>query len=173
MRKENFSIKQFLFIVLLAILITSCGTQIKKANISPTPTLDEKIILQESLNQLLGFDNQNVPRLIKIGYDVPERADITITWGLNDYESQASRKVHAQIDATNILQVLEANKTRFVYVILIGIFSTQDEYGNITKIEAINLGFNKSKLDQVNWQEFQYSNIYDLADLAYIADEWK
>jgi hypothetical protein len=41
------------------------------------------------------------------------------------------------------------------------------------KYTAISLGFNKSKLDKVDWEDFQPSDVYELADVADIADEWK
>jgi hypothetical protein len=63
--------------ILLSIFIVSCGTQ--AITPSPVATLDEKIVLYESINQVLGSDNQNAPRLTKISYDVPERSDIAIT----------------------------------------------------------------------------------------------
>ena len=49
----------------------------------------------------------------------------------------------------------------------------QDRYGNVAEIQAMSLGFNKSKLDKINWEDFQPSDIYDLADVADIADEWE
>jgi hypothetical protein len=140
---------------------------------SPATTLDPKIILRESIVETLGTGNRNLPRLTKISYSDPEAGDITITWAINENASRNSTKADAQIDATNILKALGENKTRFIYVILIGTFSTQDEHGNAVAMQAMSLGFNKSKLDRVNWEDFQPSNIYDLADVADVEDEWK
>jgi hypothetical protein len=167
--------------VLLSILVAGCGTQITKTvptvtvtaitpipviTISSAATVDPKVALHESINQVLGTDAGNLPRLTKISHSVPEAGDITITWAINDDVSQNSTKVNAQIDATNILKVLENSKTRFIYVILIGTVSTQDEYGDATETQAISLGFNKSRLDRINWEDFQPSDIYDLADVV-------
>jgi hypothetical protein len=174
--------------VLLSILVVGCGKQTTKTGpavtaavitpiplITPSPaaTLDPKVALRESIIQVLGTDNRNLPRLIKISYSDPEAGDITITWAINDNVFQNSSKVDAQIDATNILKVLENSKTRFIYVILIGTFSMQDRYGNAAETQTMSLGFNKSKLDKINWEDFQSSDIYDLADVADIADEWE
>lgn len=49
----------------------------------------------------------------------------------------------------------------------------QDENGNAIQIQVLSLGFNKSKLNKIDWEDFQFSDIYDLADVADIADEWK
>lgn len=174
--------------VLLSILVVCCGTQTPKTDpaitvtvmpsiplitTTPAATLDPKAALHESLIQVLGTGNRNVPRLTKISYSDPEAGDITITWAINDDGSQHSRRVAAQIDATNILKVLGNNKTRFIYVILIGTFSMQDKNASVTELQAMNLGFNKSKLDKINWEDFKPSDIYDLADVAYIVEEWK
>ena len=160
---------------MLSILVICYGIQTTKTRttILPTATLDEKVVLHESISQVLGLDNRKLPRLTKISYSDPERGDITITWVINDNVSPSLRKVNAQNDAINILKVLEKNQTRFIYVILIGTFSMQDEYGNATEIQAMNLGFNKSKLDKINWEDFKPLDIYNLADVADIADEWE
>jgi hypothetical protein len=167
--------------VLLSIFVVSCGTQATKTEptvtatvVTPIPlittppaaTLDLKVALRESIIQVLGTDNGKLPRLTKISYSYPETGDITIIWAINDNVSQNAKKADAQIDATNILKVLENNKTRFIYVILIGTVSTQDKDGNANEIRVMNLGFNKSKLDKVNWENFQPSDIYNLADVV-------
>jgi hypothetical protein len=48
-----------------------------------------------------------------------------------------------------------------------------DKDGKVSEIQAINLGFNQSKLDTINWAEFQPSDVYDLADVKKVADEWQ
>ena len=169
--------------VLLSILVVCCGTQSTRTGLiatatallttSPAVTLDPKIVLREGIDQVLGIDNRNLPRLTKFTYSFPESGDITITWTLNDNALQNSTKADAQMDATNILKVLESSKTRYIYVILIGTISMQDAYGNTAEIQALSLGFNKSKLDKVIWEDFQPSDVYDLADVAEIVDELK
>ena len=174
--------------VLLSILTVCCGAQTTKTGstitatvitpisliaTSPAATLDPKVALRESIIQVLGTDHKKLLRLTKISYSDPEAGDITITWAINDNVPESSTKVDAQTDATNILKILDNHKTRFIYVILIGTFSTQDKHGNATEIQAMSLGFNKSKLDKINWEDFQPSGIYDLADVADVADDWK
>lgn len=171
--------------ILLSVFMVSCEAQTTKTALTVTPTVtaptssvtavtsDPKVVLRESIIQVLRTENGNFPRLTKISYSVPESGDITITWVINGKVNQNPTKVDAQMDATNILKVLKENKTRFIYVVLIGIFSMQDKDGNTTATQAMNLGFNKSKLDKVNWEDFQPSDIYELADVADIADEWK
>jgi hypothetical protein len=134
-------------------------------------TLDPKAVLRENIIQVLGTDDRKIPRLTKISYSDPEAGDITVTWAINDNAFQNSTKADAQIDVTNILKVLENSNTHFIYVNLIGNVSMQDKYGNAAEIQAMSLGFNKSKLDKINWEDFQPSDIYDLADVADIADE--
>jgi hypothetical protein len=136
-------------------------------------TLDPKAVLRENIIQVLGTDDRKIPRLTKISYSDPEAGDITVTWAINDNAFQNSTKADAQIDATNILKILENSNTRFIYVILIGTVSMQDKYGTTAEIQAMSLGFNKSKLDKINWKDFQPLDIYDLADVADVADEWE
>lgn len=157
--------------VFLSFFVVCCGAPTIKTG--PAATLDPKVALHESISQVLGTDHSKNPRLTKISYSDPEAGDITITWAINDDLPQHSQKIDAQMDATNILKALKNNKTRFIYVILIGTVSMQDRHGNMAEIQALSLGFNKSKLDQIHWEDFQPSDIYDLADVADIADEWK
>lgn len=160
---------------LLSILLVSCGAQTTETSPIPTAaaTLDPKNVLYENINQVLGTDDRQLPRLTKISYSAPEAGDITITWAINDDVLQNSTEVNAQIDAVNILKALKNNKTRFIYVILIGTISMQDKSGNVVEIQAMSLGFNKSKLDKIHWEDFQPSDIYDIADVVEIAEEWK
>lgn len=167
--------------VLLSLLMVGCGTQAALTENSiiatitthtPMPTslpyadMDEKDMLVENINQVLETDSLNSERLTKIEYGFPERGDITITWSIDDKGDQKSTKDSAQNDTVNILKVLEQNETSFIYVILSGTFSMQDELGNTIEIEAMALDFNKSTLDKIHWEDTQSSDIYDMADLS-------
>lgn len=158
--------------ILFSLLMIGWGTQGTKTEPNPPlgttsrAILDEKALLIENINQVLETDSPNAERLTKIEYGVPEKGDITITWSIEDIGDQKSTKVDAQNDAVNILKVLEQNKTRFVYVILSGTFSIQDEHGNTIEIEAMRLDFNKSTLDNIHWDDHQPTEIYGLADLS-------
>ena len=164
--------------ILLSIFVVCCGAQTTKTEptaplmtASPVATLDSKVVLREGLTQVLGTDNRNTPRLTEISYSTPEAGDITITWAINDNDLQDSTKITAQKDATNILKVLEDSKARFIYVVLIGTISMPDQHGQVTETQVMSLGFNKSKLDKINWEGFQSSDIYDLADVVDVVEE--
>lgn len=135
---------------------------------SLTATLEPKIALQEGIIQALGSGNRNLPRLIKISYSDPERGDITIIWTINNNRSQDSIKTGMQMDMINILKAIDQSKFAYIFVVLSGTFSIQDEHGNIVETQVVNLGFNKSAVDKVNWENFQHSDIYDLADTQII-----
>ena len=46
-----------------------------------------------------------------------------------------------------------------------------DQHGQVTETQVMSLGFNKSKLDKINWEGFQSSDIYDLADVVDVVEE--
>ena len=169
--------KKLFCTILLSIIVICCGAQTTKTEIIPLSTqltlTDEKTVLQEDLIQTLGVDSKNTPRLTKIAYSTPENGDITITWSLQRYSTPALTESNAQIDAVNILKTLKKNKTRYIYVILIGMFPPSIANNNSTEQEVLNLGFNKSRLDKVNWEEFPSSDVFNLADVAFIADDWR
>ena len=169
--------KKIFFTILLSIFVICCGAQTTKTENTPSQTqsahTDEKTILQEGLSQILGVDRKNTPRLTKIAYSTPENGDITITWSLQRYSTPALTESNAQIDAVNILKTLKKNKTRYIYVILIGMFPPSIANNNSTEQEVLNLGFNKSRLDKVNLEEFPSSDVFNLADVAFIADDWR
>lgn len=170
--------KKIFCTILLSIFVICCGAQkTTKTENTPSQTqsahTDEKTILQEDLAQILGVDRKNTPRLTKIAYSTPENGDITITWSLQRYSTPALTESNAQIDAVNILKTLKKNKTRYIYVILIGMFPPSIANNNSSEQEVLNLGFNKSRLDKVNWEEFPSSDAFNLADVAFIADDWR
>lgn len=160
---------------MLSVFVICCGTQTTKAEptaplmtASPVATLDSKVVLREGLMQVLGTE-----RLTKISYSKPEAGDITITWAIENNDLRPTTKAAAQIDATAILKVLKDSKSRFIYVVLIGTISMPDPQGQETNIQVINLGFNKSKLDKINWEDFQSSDIFNLADVVDVVAEWE
>ncbi|HMV29703.1 MAG TPA: hypothetical protein PKE23_09980, partial [Anaerolineales bacterium] len=94
-------------------------------------------------------------------------------WSLQKYSTPALTEDNAKIDTVNILKTLKKNKTRFIYVILIGTFPPSTEADSSIEREILNLGFNKSRLDKVNWDEFPSSEIFKFSDVAVIADDWR
>lgn len=179
--KPTVKLTQIACTLLLSILLACCEIQPAKTVTTPTSlrptspaaTLDSKVVLEDNLNQVLGKDQNNFLRLTKISYSDPEAGDITITWAIHDNADPDLAKINAQRDAATILQALETSKTRFIYVILIGTVSRQDQQGKPVDMPALRLDFNKSKLDKVNWEAFQPEDIVDLADIAEVAEEWK
>ncbi|MFN8435486.1 MAG: hypothetical protein U0V18_15785 [Anaerolineales bacterium] len=169
--------KKLFCTIFLSIFVICCGAQTTKTEIIPpstqSPLTDEKTVLQEDLIQILGVDSKNMPRLTKIAYSTPENGDITIKWSLQKYSTPALTEDNAKIDTVNILKTLKKNKTRFIYVILIGTFPPSTEADSSIEREILNLGFNKSRLDKVNWDEFPSSEIFKFSDVAVIADDWR
>lgn len=157
-------------ISMLTMLLDACGVP-SPSTLSlppPTATVEPKIALVDGITEVLGAGDGVNPRLTGIAYSFPEKGDITITWSIRDEGEEALTREGALRDAAAILKVIEVQQTRFVYVILSGTYSKQDENGNLTEIEAVNFGFNKSTLEKVDWQDFQPADIFSLADVSVI-----
>lgn len=156
--------------VLLFMFLVCCQRASEEPRLTaiPVATIDSKVILREGLIQALGTE-----RLTKISYSKPEAGDITITWAIENNDLRPTTKAAAQSDATTILKILKDSKSRFIYVVLIGTISMPDPQGQITETQVLSLGFNKSKLDKVAWEDFQPSDIFNLADVVSVIEEWQ
>lgn len=169
------SIRSIGFIILFSAFVICCGAQntqtepiTRLMTASPVATVDTKVALREGLMQALGTE-----RLTEISYSKPEAGDITIIWAIKNNDLRPTTKAAAQRDVTHILKTLADSKTRFIYVVLIGTIAMPDQHGQVTEIQVINLGFNKSKLDKIHWEDFQPSDIFNLADVVDVIEEWE
>jgi hypothetical protein len=135
---------------------------------SLTATLEPKVALRENIIQALGSGNRNLSRLIKISYSDPEQGDITITWAINNNLSHDSIKSGMQNDVINILKAIDHSKFAYIFVVLSGSYSMYDQNGNMAEMQVVNFGFNKSAIDKISWENFQSSDIYNLADTQII-----
>ena len=145
-----------LAMILSAALLVACDTSPYQ---TPTHTADENASLREALTNALPSGDDSPSRLVGFTFNKPEKSDLTIRWLLANADSADLARHQARLDTLRILRVLREQQTRFVYVILAA------ESGDV---EMLNLGFNQSRLDKVDWQTLQPEDVFDLADVQFI-----
>ena len=67
-------------------------------------------------------------------------------------------------DATDILRVISQSRVDYVSVLETGTLGLQDEYGNVTESKVINLIFHRETIERINWDNFRWIDIADIAD---------
>jgi len=132
----------------------------------PTATLEPKDALKAEIESVLGAGNRDIPRLTTLNFDDPEKGAIFINWAINDNLTENMIRSGAKFDATHILKALAQSGIDYTYVIMSGSFSMADKFGNTSEENEVNLTFEKSTVDKINWENFISDNIYDIADVA-------
>lgn len=69
-----------------------------------------------------------------------------------------------EMDLTNALKSIEHSKVKFKTVELIATFEMVDQYGNSKEEDVVDLLFNKSTADKINFDNFDFKNLYKIAD---------
>lgn len=138
---------------------------------APTDTsapLDPLEQLEKDLMDVLGSGNRDIPILTKVELNCQEEPSICVTWAINDNLTENMIRTGAQIEATDILRVIAASGMDYQTAFLTGTFSLVDALGNVSEEDVVRLWFSKEIVDQINWDNFLFDNIYVIADDAYV-----
>lgn len=134
----------------------------------PTALSDPRAALRHSIEETLGKGNRGVPRITEVNFNDPEPKAIIVRWAINDSLTEGFIISGAQHDATNILKAIDDSGIDYSYVILSGSFPLVDTYGKTEEKNVVNLTFNKSTTERIEWEGFNSDNIYYIADEAYV-----
>lgn len=129
------------------------------------PTLAPDEALRAAVADALGDSNRDVERLVGV---VDDAGRIEVDWAINDNVGEDMVKGGAQLDATEILKAIVASGYAYEFVLMRGTFPLVDQFGNIEEQKVVELFFEKPTVDQINFDNFDHRNVYDIADSAQI-----
>lgn len=147
---------------------TAAPTQTPEPTPSPTsmpPTLTPGEALRATVADALGNSNRGVERLVRVE-DVNGR--IEVDWAINDNLTENLVQAGAQLEATNILRAVAESGYDYEFLLLRGTFPLVDQLGNVEESKVVELFFERATVDQINFDNFIHSNVYDIADSAQI-----
>jgi hypothetical protein len=125
--------------------------------------------LRLEIEKALGDGNREIPRLTEFNWSESDKT-LIIQWALNDNLSQDLIMVGVQTDITDMLKVISTSGLlpEFQFVTFVGTFPLVDKFGNVTEDRVVTANYNKSTVDKINWDNFLYTNIFDIAELSFI-----
>lgn len=94
---------------------------------------------------------------------------INIVFKVRDNITSNLRKLGAQRDVTNILRgAAEGAPATYTQIWIRGTFPLKDNFGNVEDGQVLNLRYDKPTIERINWEGFNWKDIYKIADKAIV-----
>lgn len=116
---------------------------------------------------------EKVRRGVRTKYGEPvdvtvEGRRVLVSFNIADNLTENMIRRGAQMHVKNILEGINASGFDFEHVTVQGSFPMIDRFGNSEKIVVVNIGYDRSTVDRINWPNMLTDNIYVVADRATI-----
>lgn len=132
---------------------------------TPRPTLAPAESLLVTVTDALSRSNRNIQRVAELTI---EDETVFIQWAINDNLTEGMIKTGAKIDVADILETVAKSGIQYQKVELIGTFSMVDKFGNASEDPVIALMYERATIERINWENFLFDNVYDVADFVKI-----
>lgn len=149
------------------------GTCAKPA---PKP-INYEAMLAAAIKEELGGSNRDVKRLSSVVYnDIGGTDAVVVRWAINDALTEGLTKKSAKLDITNMLKIIQRYQKAGMSLkdaYFSGTFSLVDKLGNKSEDKVVQADYNGSIVKQINFENFIYSDVYDIADRVTIRPAFK
>lgn len=139
---------------------TTTSTEAPTTTVPATP---EERLNEEALNAL-GEGNRDVPRVAQVSN---VEGTVEIRWAINDNLTEGFTKDGARRDGVDILTAVRASGIDATTVRLVGTFSLQDQFGNVSEDEVVRATYTTATLERFNFENFDAKQAYEPS----VADE--
>jgi len=129
----------------------------------PTAALSALDALKEAISATLGDGNRNVRRLNSLTMD--DIDGISVQFAINDNLNEDLIRLGARRDVFRILELVHDSRIGYSSVGIVGTFPMKDSYGNVTEGKVVSLLYKKATIDKINWDGFDYDNMFEIADI--------
>ncbi|MBN1430482.1 MAG: hypothetical protein JXB07_19080 [Anaerolineae bacterium] len=138
----------------------------------PTIPADPYQSLVAAITEALGSSNRDVDRVTSIEHD-EDIGQITVTWAINDNLTTDFIKVGAQTDAVDIIEKVDSSGLQYNLLSIHGTFALVDDFGNVTEDTVVYASYSAQTIDKINWENFLYTSVWDIADTSDIRPEFR
>ena len=139
----------------------------------PLNTFSPQELIENAIYQVLPTSNRNLERIIETNFTCTEmHCSTVVEWTINDNLTENMRNVGAMRDTTELLEAITTSGTAIINVRLKGTFSMVDQQGNVSEVTVVNVFFYPETVYEIDWGNFLFENIYDIADDAEIHPEF-
>jgi hypothetical protein len=129
---------------------------------SPDTPQDE---LQAAVEGGLGSSNRDVTRVSEARVFAGR---VSVVWAINDNLSEGLVKDTARLEATEILEAIQGSGITYDEVSIEGTFSLVDQLGNESEEVVVRGTWERSLIDQINFENFAFKNVFEIAGEAYV-----
>ena len=77
------------------------------------------------------------------------------------------------LDTVEVLKAIDESGIPYDWVYIGSTFAMQDQFGNASEMEVLTLAYSAETLDRINWDNFIFSNVFDIADTAILHPEFQ
>lgn len=121
--------------------------------------------LQYEVKRVLGSSNRGIARIYKIE---ETSENIKIVFTINDNLTNGMIKTSSKIDIRDILKAVQSSGYDYSEVVIFGTFPLVDKYGNSEESTVLKVSYTPTTVNKINWQNFLYDNVYEIADSAWL-----
>lgn len=142
------------------------ATQVDDQATTETEAPFPKERLQAEVEEALGESNRDVPRISEL--QIPPGGQIYIEWAIDDNLTEGLVKDTARLEATEILEVMQATDLEYKSVVLGGTFLLVDKLGNESEDRVVLAKFRRSLIERINFDNFIFKNVFELDDSSFV-----
>ena len=131
---------------------------------NPPPPADPEQALRQAIDDALGESNRDLGRKLNL-YDVrADEGSLSVGWAADDNFSTDLIVSGMKLDTVEVLKAIDASGIPYEWVFIGSTFAMQDQFGNPDEMEVLTLAYQKATIDRINWDNFTFSNVFDIAD---------
>ncbi|MHC4122479.1 MAG: hypothetical protein ACYSSI_02810 [Planctomycetota bacterium] len=121
--------------------------------------------LQYEVQKVLGKSNRGKVKLYKVeGIG----NNIKVNFSIDDNLSNGWIKDGAKTDIIKILKAVQSSGYDYNEVTIFGTFALTDKFGNSEESVVVKASYIHSTINKINWPNFLYDNVYDIADYVWL-----
>ncbi|MBP0006249.1 MAG: hypothetical protein J7642_21445 [Cyanobacteria bacterium SBC] len=161
--------------IAVALILAGLAENISPTSTSLTPRTTPTPIPTQNLIDPVDRLESEIEKLVKVNRE-GTRFDFTYTGSLgatgniivwfplkDNFNSNMIRD-GAKITVRNILRKIDESNIDYQQVRLAATFVLSDKYGNSSEEKVLMLTYSKATVDRINWDNFLFQNMFDLAD---------
>ncbi len=117
--------------------------------------------LQYGVKRALGSSNRGIAKVSNIQVI---GKNIQVYFTVNDNLTKGMVKSSAKINIVDILKAVQSSGYDYSEVTIFGTFSLTDKFGNSEESMVVQATYTRSTINRINWKNFLYDDVYDIAD---------
>lgn len=149
--------------------VTLLETLVPTITPEPTNTLPPTEELEIQIKDVLGEGNRDVPRLTTYAWDEGAQ-DLFVQFAINDNILDSFIVSGIQSDIVDILKTVDQSGLvpNYKNITVSGTFVLVDKFGNESEDIVVTMFYYRATVDKINWDNFIFTNIFDIADQRFI-----